>query len=121
MGISIIPPLSSVIIVSEITSGIINSSVVVPGALTFNDAIAAPWFAPAGLNRGGLDSVLGTYITLAQKQRDTLYEARVNPIANFPNEGICIWGQKTLQSRPSALDRVNVRRLLIAVKKFIAS
>jgi len=96
-------------------------SVVVPGALTFNDAIAAPWFAPAGLNRGGLDSVLGTYITLAQKQRDTLYEARVNPIANFPNEGVCIWGQKTLQSRPSALDRVNVRRLLIAVKKFIAS
>jgi len=96
-------------------------SVVVPGALAFNDAIAAPWFAPAGLNRGGLDSVLATYINLSQKQRDTLYEARINPIANFPNEGVCIWGQKTLQARPSALDRVNVRRLLIAVKKFIAS
>ena len=50
-----------------------------------------------------------------------MYEARVNPIANFPNDGICIWGQKTLQARPSALDRVNVRRLLITVKKFIAS
>ena len=96
-------------------------SVIVPGALAFNDAIAAPWYAPAGLNRGALTSVSDTYITLKQKQRDTLYEARVNPIANFPNDGICIWGQKTLQARPSALDRVNVRRLLITVKKFIAS
>jgi len=96
-------------------------SVVVPGALSFNDEIAAPWYAPAGLNRGGLASVIGTYINLSQKQRDTLYEARINPIANFPNEGVCIWGQKTLQGRPSALDRVNVRRLLITVKKFIAS
>jgi len=58
---------------------------------------------------------------LTQADRDDLYEARINPIANFPNQGICIWGQKTLQSRPSALDRVNVRRLLITVKKFIAS
>jgi phage tail sheath protein FI len=58
---------------------------------------------------------------LTQSNRDTLYEARVNPIANFVNDGVCIWGQKTLQARPSALDRVNVRRLLIAVKKFIAS
>jgi hypothetical protein len=96
-------------------------SVVVPGALAFNDAISAPWFAPAGLNRGGLDTTIGTYINLSQKQRDKLYEARVNPIANFPNEGVCIWGQKTLQGKASALDRVNVRRLLIAVKKFIAS
>jgi len=96
-------------------------SVIVPGALAFNDAVAAPWYAPAGLNRGALTSVENTYITLKQKQRDTLYEARVNPIANFPNDGICIWGQKTLQARPSALDRVNVRRLLITVKKFIAS
>ena len=96
-------------------------SVIVPGALAFNDAVSAPWYAPAGLNRGALTSVSDTYITLKQKQRDTLYEARVNPIANFPNDGICIWGQKTLQARPSALDRVNVRRLLIAVKKFIAS
>jgi len=96
-------------------------SVVVPGALAFNDAISAPWFAPAGLNRGGLDTTIGTYINLSQKQRDKLYEARVNPIANFPNEGVCIWGQKTFQGKASALDRVNVRRLLIAVKKFIAS
>ena len=96
-------------------------SVVVPGALSFNDAVAAPWYAPAGLNRGGLTSVINTYEKLTQSDRDDLYEARINPIANFPNEGIVIWGQKTLQARPSALDRVNVRRLLITVKKFIAS
>jgi hypothetical protein len=96
-------------------------SVVVPGALAFNDKIAAPWYAPAGLTRGGLTSVSDTYQNLSQARRDTLYENRVNPIANFPNEGVVIWGQKTLQARPSALDRVNVRRLLITVKKFIAS
>jgi phage tail sheath protein FI len=96
-------------------------SVVVPGVLSFNDSVAAPWWAPAGLTRGGLTSVSDTYVNLSQAMRDTLYEARVNPIANFPNDGVVIWGQKTLQARPSALDRVNVRRLLIAVKKFIAS
>jgi hypothetical protein len=96
-------------------------SVAVAGVLSYNDAIARPWYAPAGLNRGGLTSVTDTYVRLLQNDRDTLYQARVNPIANFVNDGVCIWGQKTLQARPSALDRVNVRRLLIAVKKFIAS
>jgi len=96
-------------------------SVVIPGVLAFNDSVTAPWYAPAGLTRGGLTSVIGTYKNLSQSDRDALYEARVNPIANFPNEGIVVWGQKTLQARPSALDRVNVRRLLITVKKFIAS
>jgi hypothetical protein len=96
-------------------------SVVVPGVLAFNDSVAAPWYAPAGLTRGGLTTVSDTYVNLNQSARDTLYEARVNPIANFPNEGVVIWGQKTLQGQPSALDRVNVRRLLITVKKFIAS
>ncbi len=96
-------------------------SVVVPGALAFTDSVAAPWYAPAGLNRGGLTTVSDTYQTLSQADRNTLYEARINPIANFPNDRVVIWGQKTLQARPSALDRVNVRRLLITVKKFIAS
>ena len=96
-------------------------STVVPGVLAFTDQISAPWYAPAGLNRGGLSSVTDTYKRLTQSDRDALYSARVNPIANFPNEGVVIWGQKTLQSTPSALDRVNVRRLLIEVKKFIAS
>jgi hypothetical protein len=93
----------------------------VPGVLSFNDKVSAPWYAPAGLTRGGLTSVSDTYINLSQANRDTLYSARINPIANFPNEGIVVWGQKTLQARPSALDRVSVRRLLIDVKKFIAS
>ena len=95
-------------------------SVVVGGALANNDRLAAQWYAPAGLNRGGIRAV-GTAVNLSQTQRDTLYEARVNPIASFPNNTIVIWGQKTLQARPSALDRVNVRRMLIEVKKFIAS
>ena len=96
-------------------------SVVIPGVLAFNDRVSAPWYAPAGLNRGILSSVTETYQILNQDSRDTLYVARVNPIATFPNNGIVVWGQKTLQARPSALDRVNVRRLLIAVKKYIAS
>ena len=95
-------------------------SVVVGGALANNDRLSAQWYAPAGLNRGGLRAV-GTAVNLSQTQRDTLYENRINPIATFPNNTIVIWGQKTLQARPSALDRVNVRRLLIEVKKFIAS
>lgn len=96
-------------------------SVVMPGVLAFNDVNAAPWYAPAGLTRGGLTTVSDTYLNLSQTARGTLYEARINPIANFPSTGIAVWGQKTLQARQSALDRVNVRRLLIAVKKYIAS
>lgn len=96
-------------------------SVVVAGVLNYNDKVSAPWYAPAGLTRGGLTSTTDVYKQLSQKDRDTLYTARINPIAFFPNGGRVIWGQKTLQGRPSALDRVNVRRLLIAVKKYIAS
>jgi hypothetical protein len=96
-------------------------SVVIPGVLSFNDKVAAEWYAPAGLNRGGLTSVLDAYSRLTHAERDTLYEGRVNPIATFPAQGVCVWGQKTLQAKPSALDRINVRRMLIAVKKFIAS
>ncbi len=96
-------------------------SVTVPGVISFTDKIAHPWFAPAGLNRGGLNEVVMARTRLTHDERDTLYEARVNPIATFPGQGVCVWGQKTLQAKPSALDRVNVRRLLIAVKKFIAS
>jgi hypothetical protein len=96
-------------------------SVIVPGAIAASDNIAAEWFAPAGLNRGVLGNVLEAKIRLNQAERDSLYEGKVNPIATFPRTGVCIWGQKTLQTRPTALDRINVRRLLIAVKKFIAS
>lgn len=96
-------------------------SVVLPEIFAYNDNVAAEWFAPAGLNRGGISSAVGVKVRLPQASRDTLYEGKVNPIAQFPGQGICVWGQKTLQRRPSALDRVNVRRLLIAVKKYIAS
>ena len=96
-------------------------SVVLPGVIAFNDRVAAEWFAPAGLNRGGLTEVIEVKTRLTQAERDQLYEGRINPIAVFPASGVCVWGQKTLQGRPSALDRINVRRLLIAAKKFIAS
>jgi hypothetical protein len=96
-------------------------SVVLPEVYKYNDNVGAEWFAPAGLNRGGIPGAVGVKTRLTQAQRDTLYESKVNPIAQFPGQGICVWGQKTLQRRSSALDRVNVRRLLITVKKFIAS
>ena len=100
---------------------LVPPSVIVPGAIAQSDRIGAEWFAPAGLNRGILGNVLETKIRLNQSERDILYDAKINPIATFPNTGICIWGQKTLQERSTALDRINVRRLLIALKKFIAS
>lgn len=96
-------------------------SVVMCGVFAFNDRVAAEWYAPAGLNRGGISEALQVRTRLAQDDRDDLYEGRVNPIAQFPNQGIVAWGQKTLQQDASALDRINVRRLLIAVRKFIAS
>ena len=96
-------------------------SVVVPGVYSFNDKVAFPWFAPAGLNRGSLTTVTEPYSRLTHAERDELYEGKVNPIAIFPQVGVCVWGQKTLQTKPSALDRINVRRLLIKLKKFIAS
>lgn len=96
-------------------------SAVLPGVIAFNDQIAAEWFAPAGLLRGGLTNVIETETRLTRGERDVLYDGRVNPIATFPGQGVTVFGQKTLQGRPSALDRINVRRLLITVKKFIAS
>ena len=103
---------------------LVPPSVVVPGAIAQSDAISggAEWFAPAGLNRGVLGRVRDVKIRLNQSERDRLYEAKINPIASFPGiSNPCIWGQKTLQSRSTALNRINVRRLLIAVKKYIAS
>jgi hypothetical protein len=96
-------------------------SVLMPAVFAANDNSAAEWFAPAGLNRGGITGAIGVVNRLTHADRDTLYEGKVNPIAQFPGQGIVAFGQKTLQSRPSALDRINVRRLLITVKKYIAS
>ncbi len=95
-------------------------SVVMAGVYHFNDTIGQPWFAPAGLNRGGIDSAVQAYKKLSQSQRDDLYDSNVNPIATFPGQGVTAFGQKTTQKKASALDRINVRRLLIDVKKFVS-
>ena len=96
-------------------------SVLMPGIYASNDAVAAEWFAPAGLNRGGIVGAISVLNRLTHAERDELYEGKINPIAQFPGEGIVAFGQKTLQDKASALDRINVRRLMIKVKKYIAS
>ena len=96
-------------------------SVLLPGVFAANDRVAAEWFAPAGLNRGGLVGAVSVINRLTQSEKDTLYEGKVNPIVQFPGQGIVVFGQKTLQDKPSALDRINVRRLLLTVRKYIAS
>ena len=96
-------------------------SVLLPGVFAANDRVAAEWFAPAGLNRGGLTGAVSVLDRLTQSEKDTLYEGKVNPIVQFPGQGIVVFGQKTLQDKPSALDRINVRRLLLTVRKYIAS
>lgn len=96
-------------------------SVVMPAIYAANDRVAGEWFAIAGLNRGGIPSATQVTDRTTHTERDSLYEGRVNPIAAFPGQGICVWGQKTLQTEASALDRISVRRLLIEIKKFFAS
>lgn len=96
-------------------------SVLMPAVYAQNDRLGAEWFAPAGLNRGGITGAIQVVNRLTHSERDTLYESNVNPIAAFPGQGISAFGQKTLQTKASALDRINVRRLLINLKKFIAS
>ena len=97
----------------------VPASSVIPGVYEYNDKVSAEWFAPAGLNRGGLPTVIQPEYRLTVNQRNSLYTAKVNPIAVFPGQGTVVYGQKTLQARASALDRVNVRRLLIALKGYI--
>ena len=97
----------------------VPASTMMGGVYAFNDSVSEPWFAPAGINRGGLTNVIRPERKLSQGNRDTLYEANINPIASFPGTGVVVYGQKTLQKQASALDRVNVRRLLIALKSYI--
>jgi phage tail sheath protein FI len=98
----------------------VPSSTMIPGVYAYNDSVSEAWFAPAGLNRGGLATVIRPERKLSQANRDTLYTGNVNPIASFPNAGTVVFGQKTLQKKASALDRVNVRRLLIELKSYIS-
>ena len=98
----------------------VPASAVVPGVYAFNDSVAAPWFAPAGINRGVLTTAIQAERVLTQGNRDTLYQANINPIATYPNTGVVVFGQKTLQKKKSSLDRINVRRLLIELKSYIS-
>jgi len=97
----------------------VPASTLIPGVYANNDKIAAPWFAPAGINRGGLNNVSRAQYKLSQAQKDELYLSNINPLATMPKVGVVIYGQKTLQKGTSALDRVNVRRLLIELKGYI--
>lgn len=104
----------------------VPATVAAIAAFGYTERVSEPWFAPAGFNRGGLSDgssgIVATGVSkrLTSRERDELYGVNVNPIAQFPQEGVVIFGQKTLQARPSALDRVNVRRLLIFLKKEIS-
>ena len=97
----------------------VPASTMMPSIYAFTDSISEPWVAPAGINRGTLSTVIKAERFLTQGNRNTLYEANINPIATFPNSGVTVFGQKTLQKKKSALDRVNVRRLLIELKSTI--
>ena len=97
----------------------VPASVVVPQVYAYSDRVSAEWFAPAGLSRG-LVSATDTRIRLSKADRDALYVGRVNPIAKFP-QGLAIWGQKTLQIKDTALNRINVRRLLINLRTYISN
>lgn len=98
----------------------VPASTLMPGIYAFNDNSAEVWNAPAGVNRGVMSNVIRAERYLTQGNRDTLYQSNVNPIATFPNVGVTVFGQKTLQKKASALDRVNVRRLLIELKNYIS-
>ena len=99
----------------------VPASVVMGGVFAFTDQVSAPWFAPAGVTRGGIPNVVKVERKLSLNDRNTLYTDNVNPLATFPGEGVVVFGQKTLQQKASALDRVNVRRLLIALKNYIGA
>lgn len=97
----------------------VPASVVIPGIYVFTDRVAAPWFAPAGMIRGSVQGVIQTERKLLKQHRDDLYKKNVNPIATLPGSGITVYGQKTLQKKATALDRVNVRRLMIELKRTV--
>ena len=89
--------------------------------MTYTDNVADPWFAPAGFVRGRLTKPTELEVKLTQGDRDTMYSGgnALNPIQNWPQQGIMVWGQRTLKRTPSALDRINVRRLMIYLRKLI--
>ena len=97
----------------------VPASTLIPGVYAHNDKVANTWNAPAGISRGGLSTVNRAKLKLTEANKSDLYDGNINPIATFPRKGVVVFGQKTLQKAASALDRVNVRRLLIDLKSFI--
>lgn len=99
----------------------VPASTIIGGVYAYNDSVAEPWIAAAGVSRGGLSNVIRPMQKIPQLDRDTLYQNKVNAIATFPSTGNCVFGQKTLQTKATALDRINVRRLMIALKSYIGN
>jgi len=97
----------------------VPASTLIPAVYATNDRLGAEWFAPAGFNRGGVGGAIQAERKLPPADRDKLYAGKVNPIASFPGQGPVIFGQKTLQTKATSLDRVNVRRLLIELKRVV--
>ena len=89
------------------------------GAFALNESLGFPWFAPAGFTRGALSTTQEAAVKLNKSNLDTLQDADINPIVSFPGQGPTVFGQKTLLQAPTALDRVNVRRLLINIRRQI--
>jgi len=98
----------------------ITASGVIGGLCAYTDSVADPWFSPAGFNRGNLHNVVKLAYNPKQVDRDELYKLGVNPIVSFPGQGTILYGDKTLQVRASAFDRINVRRLFIILEKAIS-
>jgi phage tail sheath protein FI len=92
----------------------------IAGLCVATDNSADTWFSPAGFNRGGIKNAASLYFDPDKTSRDTLYKAGINPVSSFPGEGIVLFGDKTLQTTPSAFDRINVRRLFIVLEKTIS-
>ena len=90
------------------------------GLMAATDLVAAPWFSPAGSRRGRYQGITDIILSPTKAERDALYKAGINPIANIPGEGIMLFGDKTNESRPSAFDRINVRRLFLGIERAIA-
>ena len=93
----------------------------IAGLCVNTDAVADPWFSPAGFNRGAIKNAIKLAWNPTKPARDTLYAAGINPIVSFPGQGIVLYGDKTLQSKPSAFDRINVRRLFLVLEKAIST
>jgi len=93
----------------------------VAGLCAYTDTVRDPWFSPAGFNRGAIKNCIKLAWNPSKTYRDTLYAAGVNPVVSFPGQGTILYGDKTLQAKPSAFDRINVRRLFIILEKSIAT